>query len=327
MTSVLSPRHVSPAYAALLAEVQAGIDEGEARGRVRQLAEENPQVTAFSHLSSDLSKEEVRKLSDLGRWTGRTAHVHERGVLAQPGLRQRKLAIETGWDRDHQHFYRKPLEPWTCPYPDSAMELYGRIMLARDGAFSIGDFRGRQLDYVEYMRREELVSVGDDGRLHALSDMIREEGGRAYPGAPVADKHASIGRQLRDQAASLVLAALFNISRGGVIRWSRKRKQQVVEAPGGLRLTTAQVCAEANQVKASRRDLDDRRYLSVSTCRDVLRALIELGYITEAIGARAIRRMRSWFTLPRVIGRVTEDMSDDAGILDDVGRWRKKARA
>jgi hypothetical protein len=225
-------------------------------------------------------------------------------------------------------------------------------MRAPDGAFSIGDFHGRQLGHVEYMRSEELLSVGDDGKLHALGDMLRDEAARKYPGAPVPDscrrasgahtcvnwpdgeRCASFGKQLRGAATGKVLAALFNISRGGVVRWSRKRKQQVIEAPGGLRLSAAQVCAEANQLLAANpvfvmtpKGPQKCRYLSVSTCREVIKALIELGHITEAIGAKAIRRMRSWFTLPRVIGRVMEDLSGRADIIGAVTRWRKQASA
>lgn len=315
----------SAGTAARRVDILAGLDLGEQRAAHRELLASNPQVTAFSQVSSNTSREDLRKLSDLGRWAGRTAHIHERGILADPAKRRKKLAVETGWDDRYGEAMRPPLEAWTCPGPNQAMALYGEIMRAPDGTLTIGDFRGPQLGHVEYMRREELVSVGDDGRLHALSDMIRDEGSRAYPGAPVTDSRAKIGRQLRHHATGLVLAALFNISRGGVVHWSRKREQKVMEALGGLRLSAAQVCAEANQVKASRPDLEECRYLSVSTCREVIKALIDLGYIAELAGAKAIRRMRSWLTLPRVIGRLAEDLAGRAeDIAKAITRWRKQ---
>jgi hypothetical protein len=299
------------------------IDAGRAEA-ARQLAAANPQVTALSRVpSTPGTYMDLRKRSDLGKWAGRTAHIRDRDILTDPDKRLKKLCVETGWDTARNRPLRSPLEPWTCPVSMSRI-MYADIMRDPDGAHHIGEYSGNGLTAIEWMREEELIAIGASGEIRALGDMTRDAG-RAYPGAPVPDSQAKIGRQLRHRAVGKVLAALFNISRGGAVRWSRRRSQKAIAAPGGLRLSAAQVCAAANQLIAADPALEDYRYLSVSTCREIIKALIETGHVTEAVAAKAIRRMRSWFTLPRVIGRLDEDLSQRADVTADVTEWRRQA--
>jgi hypothetical protein len=309
--NTLSPRYVSPEYAALQAELLEGIAQGEARVALRQLAQEYPQVTGFSQLSTDLSKEELRKLSDLGKLAGHQPRKRE--ILADQGKRWKKFTIETGYDWRND-FYDWSLEPWTCPGDaDETKDVYREIMLADDAVTSIGDYSGDRLAVVSWLREEDLISVGDHGEIHALSD-ARAKGQRSYPGAPCTDARAKIGHNLMDHARGLILAALFNLSRGRTVRRSRKRAGHAAETGDGLRLSAAQVCAEANAIKSRRADLDDCRFLSLSRCRELIRALVNAEVIEQVEPPRAVRRDRSWRTIPRVIRRLTADVAEQLGL-------------
>lgn len=238
------------------------------------------------------------------------AQPRQRRVLTDPAERGKKLAIETGWDARRNRPLSVPLEPWTGPR--LSMLMYASLMRDPDGAHRIGEYGAPGLAALAWMRDEELIAVGEAGEIHALSDG-RPRAGRKYPGAPVGDALAKAGRSLMGNAKGLILAALFNLSSGKTVRRTRRR-QHAAETVGGLRLSAAQVCAEANRIRQRRPDLDGYRYLSLSRCRELIRDLIDAGVIEQVEPPRAVRQRRSWRTIPRVIARITEQAAQRLGL-------------
>lgn len=235
------------------------------------------------------------KRSDLRKRRGKPRH---RPILLNPEARMRKLGLETGYDTRRDVFLKTPLEPWTCPTTGGA-RLYATIMRGDDGATTLDDYSGDQITALEWMRYEQLIAVGDGGQVHALGD-AQPAVRRSHPGAPVSDRKAAVGRQLRHRGPWLVLAAFANIVR----RHPRKRisagKRAAMDRPHGISIAAYDLCAEANAIKHKRRDLDGYRYLSVSTVRRIIRDLLQCGLLTETEPPRVIRVQRSWRTIPRV---------------------------
>lgn len=261
------------------------------------------QVSEFSSAYKEevLPSRSERELADLQRRVPR-----DRRVLDDPAEKRVKYEIETGIMRDGT--IGKPLEPWTAPGSRTrSMSLYFKIVNAEDGTYTVADFDGQDLDVLRWMGDERLVSVGDDMRVHPLSD-AEAAGRRAYPGAKCDDRHAAIGSYLRDKAVGLVAAALFNHSTGKLRK--RRRRAELVGADG-MRATVALICSEANRIKAMRSDLADYRYLSATRCAEIIRALIATGFLDEIEPTVFIRRERSWRTIVRVVRRLTEQWDDD----------------
>lgn len=284
------------------------------------------QVTELSSAFKEevLPSKSRRQLADLGRFA---ACHRNRDVLDDAGKRHRKYEIETGIRKDGT--IGTPLEPWTAPGSRwGSMYLYGRIMHADPGTYAVTDFAGAEFDQVHWMAAEGLVEVDGDLRIHPLSDAAAGKG-RMYPGASCSDKFAAVGSYLRDKAVGLVSAALYNLC-------VRPRKgpgcQPEMVGEDGVRAKVAQICAEANRVKSVRSDLIEYRYLSVTRCAEIIRALIETGFLDEIEPARFERRFRSWRAVSRVIGRMTEewDEQDNAVAAMYVAEWdagRRKERA
>lgn len=235
----------------------------------------------------------VAKRSELRKRTGQSRRRH---VIDDPGERMRKLAIETGYDIRHDLFLKAPLEPWTSPVPVAGMRAYSDLMRGRPGADLLESWSGERLAELEWMRDEQLVTITEDRlRVVPLSDEAPRDN-RKYPGAPVVDALARIGRQLRGHARGIIGAAFAN----ACIRRTRKRgKQPGRLTAAGIQLAARELCEEANRIKARRPDLDEYRYLSVDTCRRVIRELLADGLLTEAEPPRAVREGRSWKTIPR----------------------------
>jgi hypothetical protein len=193
-------------------------------------------------------------------------------------------------------YLKNPLEPWDLPNAPSAKMLYAKIMRADDGTLTLDDFSSVDLDYLRWLEGEQLVGIGTEGTVHMLDDPDAKTG-RKYPGAPEGDKRAAVGKQLRDRAMPLILAALLNFKRGRTLtnlRGADLRKS------GGMALPARLVCQEANKLKAKRSDLDEYRYLHVATCARLLRDMCEAGALEEIEPPKAIRSGRKWITLPRV---------------------------
>lgn len=260
------------------------------------------QATALSLHYKEISQgiKDQRELADLRQRRQPKA----RRILADDLEKQKKLWIEMGVGRDGVQ--REPLEPWTCPV-NGGKALYQRIVLADDGAYSIGDFTGWQITALHWMGEVQLISADEDGRLHALSD-AEHSGGRAYPGAVCNDKKASVGRYLRSFARGLVLAALFRLSA------ARKRRKAKLVGEDGIQVTAAVVCAEANRIKRKRADLAEYRYLSVTRCQEIIRDLVESGVLDQIAPPKAVRQDRSWRTLPRILRRITGEAAVLLGI-------------
>jgi hypothetical protein len=200
--------------------------------------------------------------------------------------------------------------------------MYANLMRDPDGAHNVSEFSGDGLITLRWMREEQLTSIGEDGAIHMLSDS-RPPKGRAYPGAPCKDsckkvngahtctahgwKCAGFGAQLRDHLKGLVRLALLNMSLGRSARPVRRLRSGLLRRSDGVTITAAQVAKEANAIKAHRRDLDEYRWVSLSRVREVIRELIAAGDVEEIEPPRAVRRERSWRTIPRVIRRLTAD--------------------
>lgn len=290
--------------------------------RVTGVTPEYSHVTAFPQpKDSNTVSVGLRKPPDLLECNG--ARPHDRAILTDPDKRLKKLAVETGWDTARNRRRSTPLEPWTCPVRMGDL-MYANLMRDPDGAHNVAEFSGDGLIVLRWMREEQLASIGEDGAIHMLSDS-RPPKGRAYPGAPCKDsckkvngahtcaaqgwKCAGLGAQLRDHLKGLVRVALLNMSLGRSARPVRRLRSGLLRRSDGLTITAAQVAKEANAIKAKRRDLDGYRWVSLSRVREVIRELIAGGAVEEIEPPRAVRRERSWRTIPRVIRRMTADLS------------------
>jgi len=194
------------------------------------------------------------------------------------------------------------------------MRLYQRVMFG--DPLTIGDVRAAELDSLEWMRDEGLTGVDDNGEVRPLSDS-KAARRRTYPGAKVSDKKASIGHYLRGHATGLVLAAFANLTRGIATARGLRKKISKAARHGGTMLSAYDIAAEANTIKGKRRDLDDRRYLSVSTVRALILMLLNDGTLEEIEPPRAIRRQRSWFAVPRVYGTFTGTIAAKGYEMDE----------
>lgn len=225
-----------------------------------------------------------------------------REVLNDPGQRRAKFAIETGYDIRRDQFLAAPLEPWTCPVPHGKRAY---LALMQGEEISIGGLRGADLDMWTWALAEELVTADADGRIVPLSDAAPPLV-RSYPGAPVPDHRAGVGRQLRDLAVGLMLAAFANLCRGKSVVRARARRRRGRITGDGIELTAAVLASEANAIKARRPGLEGFRYLSLSTARRLIRKLTGAGILDEISSPKASRRRRSWVMRPRVLRRVMD---------------------
>lgn len=228
-----------------------------------------------------------------------------RPVITKIRDRRRKYAIETGYDTRTGQFLKAPLEPWTCPNPQGAWLLYREIIDAPDGSLHLSQYRGRaDLRHLEYMQHEKLIGFDARGWIHVLGDPDRPAERSKYPGAPVPDTKAATGKQLRGHAAELVMTALRRLFSGrSLLKLSKQQKRQLAEWRGrrGMPLGARWICWEANLIKRLERpDLADHRFLSVDTCRRVLRVLRDLGKLTVLRKVRRFRADRSWKCDPAV---------------------------
>lgn len=252
---------------------------------------QSSQVTAFLRVSNTLEESAQkssgqRKLIDQKR---------TRTFLDSEAGKRRKYSIETGFDEKTQTYRTAPLEPWTGP--KGSQRLYQRVMFAEPA--TVGEYNANELKSIEWMRDEGLAGVDDDGFVRPLSDSRPAER-RAYPGAPGGDKRARIGRQLREHGRGLVLAAMANLFRHQPVSKIGRRKLALADRKNGMSLSAYDITTEANAIKSKRSDLDEFRYLSVSTVRAIVKELLADGVLVEAEPPKAVRAQRTWRTLPRV---------------------------
>lgn len=219
-----------------------------------------------------------------------------RPVLLDETRRLRKLAVETGREHPVTHEILPPLEPWTCPDHTGAIRTYAQIMRAPHGSYRLADFDAGQLGHLAYMADEQLITIGPGGTVHALGDRTGGDQ-RKYPGAPVGDEQAKVGRTLRGRARELVMTAWRNITYG-VPQLITRRPSQL--RSGGVALTVREICAEANAIRCRRPDLDGYRYLHIETCRRVIAGLLADGTLCELEPPSRTRAGRTWITIPRV---------------------------
>jgi hypothetical protein len=250
-------------------------------------------LTVFCGDSTEVLDEVSTKRADLLEYATRD---FARPILTDSGARLKKLSIETGRKHPKTGEILPPIEPWTCPDHTGAIRTYAQIMRAPDGSLTLAGFDGGQLEHVAYMAGEQLITLGPGGTIHALGD--RKAGSnRKYPGAPVTDEQAKIGRTLRAKARDLVLTAWRNIT-CGTPQVILRRPSQL--RSGGVALTAREICTEANAVKSRRPDLDGYRYLHAETCRRVISELLADGTLTELEPPVRTRAGRTWITIPRV---------------------------
>lgn len=248
-------------------------------------------------------------------------HPRRRHPLDDPAERMKKLRLETGLPHPVTGIPMPPLEPWTSPQPPVGQLVYSKIMHGEDGADLLSAYEGVKLEEVRWLAGVELVTIEGD-RIIPLSDAEAAER-RAYPGAPVSDKHARTGRYLRSHARGLIMAAYANWCRGRTLARSQRGRGEAMLKCGGIAITAYDLCAEANRIKARRGDLGEHRFLSVDSCRRVIRELLDAGWLTEIEPPKAIRVDRSWRTLPRVLEIADgQDLDDMAALWGVTGRRR-----
>lgn len=280
--------------------LQASLRARRAGGNTAYVPPVKPQVTAFLELKRSTPTEvKVQELPDLRELAG--IKPRHREVLDDEGDRLRKYEIETGIALDGG--VRIPLEPWDCPVK-GGVKLYWQVMFRE---VRIEDLTGDQLAAAEWMQKVQLTAVSERGTLEPLSDARREDR-RSYPGAPCSDRKAAIGRYLRGFAVGLVQAALANLSSGRTVHRMGRGQMSRIERGDGIRITAAMVCKEANAIKAKRKDLRDYRWVSLSLVRELLKDMIRGGVVDELHGVKAVRRNRSWATLPRIIRKFSANL-------------------
>jgi hypothetical protein len=267
-----------------------------AEREVTYVPRQSPQVTAFLRVSNTLDID-AQKLPDL-RILDQT---RTRDFLDAERAKRKKYSIETGFDEQTQTYRAAPLEPWTGP--KGSQRIYQRVMFADPRP--VGDYAGADLAALEWMRGEGLAGVDDDGFVRPLSDSRPAER-RAYPGAPGGDKRAKLGKTLRGLGRGLVLAAYANLQRHQPVSKIGRRKLALAERRGGMSLSAYDIATEANAIKAKRDDLDEYRYLSVSTVRAIVKELLADGALIEAEPPKALRAQRTWRTLPRVFAPMAD---------------------
>lgn len=234
-------------------------------------------------------------------------------MLTDPAERLRKFAIETGYDIRHDHFLAEPLEEWTCPDKNLGKIAYKDLMVwGRE--FRLDDLDARDREIWTWALNEQLAAVDAGGLIVPLSD-ASPPSVRSYPGAPVPDQRAGIGRQLRDQAQGLIMAAFANLCRGMSVVRSRARRKRGRIVGDGLMVSAQVLAAEANAIKARRDDLGEYRFLSLSTCRRLIRALIGMGLLDVISSPKATRRNRSWAMRPYIFRRPPETVPGVSGLL------------
>jgi len=258
----------------------------------------SPLVTAFCAVSTVVTGNNRAKLSDQQRY-GR------RHVIVDPAEGGRKLAIETGYDSRIDAFLKAPLEPWDSPVPNVGKRIYAGLVMGRRSVSLADQLSVTELAEIDWMLDARLVGLTDNDIVVPLSDPERGKR-RAYPGSGLTDRAASIGRTLRSFGPGLVLAGIANGIAGVTAGRGFLRRKRNVITKGGLSLTAYELCTEVNKIIRKRADLAGYRFMSVDTCRRILRALIRGEQLTELEAPRAVRRHRSWVTLPRIIAMPVE---------------------
>lgn len=280
------------------AEIEAAISDVQAKLAAKRAKQ---QVTGLCGHSS-IPKEEKP-----------TQSRYQRRHPVSPGSAEAlaKLAIETGRRHPETGKLLPPLEPWTCPVPMTGMLAYARIIKGSDGADQLSSYAGDRLRALNWMRQEQLVRV-ENGRVLPLSDMDRAER-RTYPGALISDEEVKRTRScyLGERGEGLIMAAVLNLR-------NRDTPRRALHTRGGLALACYQIAEEVNRIISTRLELDGFRYMSVETCRRMIKGydgperkdgtrkhypgLIERGMLTELEPPKAVRKGRTWHTLPRVLG-------------------------
>lgn len=266
------------------------------------LIAESAQVRELFHLRWIDADSKVEQRSSLRKDAGR--HHVRRDVLTDPAERAKKLAIETGYDIRRDLFLKAPLEPWLCDYPAIAMRAYADIMNEVPGADVIANWNDKaRLDALLYLRSEQLVMVSEDRlRVVPLSD-ARPAERRKYPGAPVDDDHAKIGKYLGGILDDLIIEAHRNLSTGQSAQRRPRRLRPGALLSAGIRLTAHEICEEVNAIKARRRDLDSFRWAGTDITRKRIKSLIDERKLIELEPPHAVREGRSWKTIGRVFER------------------------
>lgn len=284
----------------------AGLSIGEILSQARALCSDSLTTEIITAKRRDLRK---LSLVDDGR-----------RIITDVAERHRKMAVETGWDIRTGLDYGNPLEAWTCSNAPAARLMYQRIALAEDGTYSLADFTSdADLEHLDYMKDERLISFGASGAIHMLSDPDAADNSSRYPGAPMPDHKASVGRQLRQHGRELVLAAIWRIRHDRAYsKIHADERAQIDRENGAVGLPIRLVCGEANAGKARMRSLDGHRYLSVDTCGRILRELLAAGLLEEQEPPRAIRTGRRWIMRGRTF--VAESVDRIPGPIAYMGR-------
>jgi hypothetical protein len=161
-----------------------------------------------------------------------------------------KLRDETGFD-SRGELAEPPLEQWTRP---DAMPLYHRLMLGDDGAASVDLFTGEDLTRIAWLTDEALLDVTSDGRIHLLSDCDQVQR-RRYPGAPVSDAQAKLGRNLAGRLYDLVRGAWAAIVAGRPGADIDVEHRRRMRSKYGVRISIAQLTYQVNRAEHAARSL------------------------------------------------------------------------
>ena len=241
-----------------------------------------------------------------------------RHYLTDQAERRVKLIAETGFDLTGI-MCEPPQEQWARP---SAMTLYARLMAADPGKPTVRDYDLADLQHLAWMTEAELVDVDADGRIHLLSDEVKPEQ-RKYPGAPVADDRARVGRtHTSDDVQGLVLEVWEMIRDGHPPLDIPDEYRKEMTTGCGLRISGRLIAGQVNRLIAARIDarcnclgrdlvrnawdLPDHgegcqgreRYLSVEVVRRAIRQLMIDGHLNRTDSAHLTRRGHTEHRIP-----------------------------
>jgi hypothetical protein len=355
MTSTLSPRYVSPEAAARRAELLAGIDIGYARIAAHKAAEAKLQVSevcASKEVQHAVPQPQGPVIlggaqsADQPKRPGKRDLRHVMTTIAE---RRRKYAAETGFDMITCQMVDPPMEQWDRP---ECMPLYWRLMVSGDATPPLSALSPGDQEQARWLHDEELVTIYPDGVIRCLSDADQPEQ-RRYPGSPLPDPctkkdgqctshtagpcpkiasngspyHAGIGKYLGpERAQRLILAGWSAIKAGRPYAQIAARHRGEMTRKGGIRVSTAQLCTQANAYLAQLKVMHPEewgpyRYMSTDVAEEavsgrknkagdlVVTGLLQDGELTELEPATLTRIGHTEVGLPRAYEADAEEMA------------------
>jgi hypothetical protein len=232
--------------------------------------------------------------------------------------RRVKLINETGFDLAGI-MCEPPQETWARP---DAQPVYHRVMRADPGRANINEYTGPDLRHLAWMVEAELVDIEADGSIWPLSDVELTD--RRYPGAPVGDARARIGRTHTAERVEELVMTVFDAIKDGnpVYDIPAEWRREMAGKKGGIRISARMFTGHVNRLLSaeidaacnclgrdltqSAWDLPDhgincpgqQRYLHVEVVRKAVARLVKSGDLDRISGAILTRKGHTEHRIP-----------------------------